>query len=378
MSGLAHAARQSGVLLVPAGLVAGIAIACGLLADPASQSIVRSALIELVLVVGLYIYSGNSGIISFGQTSFMAIGAYTTALLTIPVMQKHFLWPDFPKLGGFILAVQLHPVLAALIAGFLAALIAVVVGFPLMKMAGFQASIATLALLIIFNVVIANWKSVTHGTSTVIGVPPVVTLWNALAVAEVAIAGAWLYQISGRGLRLRAVREDVHAAAAIGISIVGERIVAFGLSAFVVAIAGALYALTNPFSADTFYLTLTFNSIAILVIGGQASLWGAVLGTTMVALFTDITRRAETGIDFGTWALAAPVGTTEVGLGIAMLIVLIVRPRGLTGGYEAAWPWLALKRRRAGQAALRSDEDTVAGAHAGAAGTTRDAEAPRG
>jgi branched-chain amino acid transport system permease protein len=364
MSAVAQAARQSAALLVPAGLVAAIAVACGLFADPASQSIVRSALIELVLVVGLYIYSGNSGIMSFGHAGFMAIGAYTAALLTIPVMQKHFLWPDFPKPGAFILAVQVHPVPAALIAGVLAALIAIAAGFPLMKMAGFQASIATLALLIIFNVVIANWKSVTHGTSTIIGVPPVVTLWSALAVAEAAIACAWLYQISGRGLRLRAVREDVHAAAAIGIGVVRERIVAFGLSAFVVAIAGALYAFTNPFSADTFYLTLTFNSIAILVIGGQASLWGAVLGTTVVSLFTDMMRRAETGIDLGSFTLAAPVGTTEVGLGIAMLAVLIVRPRGLSGGYEASWPWVALARRRAQRAAFGADDDTTAGASA--------------
>ena len=300
----------------------------------------RSALIQLTVVVGLYIYSGNSGIMSFGQSSFMAIGAYASALLTVPVMQKHFLWPDFPSAGLFLLDVQLDPVVAALIAGLLAACIAMIVGFPLMKMSGFQASIATLALLIIFNVVIANWKDVTHGTSTIIGVPHFASLWNTLLVAEAAILLAYVYQRSTRGLRLRAVREDPYAAQSIGISVVLERIVAFGISAFVIGVAGAMYAYNNPFSADAFYLTLTFYSIAVLVIGGRESLWGAVLGTTAVSTFTQLMRQAESGFNIGSVALSMPVGTTEVGLGIAMLLVLVLRPAGITGGREANWRWL--------------------------------------
>lgn len=343
--------RIVAIFIVPAVLVAAIAILCGFFAGAATQTIVRSALIQLIVVVGLYIYSGNSGIMSFGQTSFMAIGAYAAALLTVPVMQKHFLWPDFPGAGQFLLDVQLHPAVAAIIAGFFAAVIAAIVGYPLMKMNGFQASIATLALLIVINVVIANWKSVTHGTSTIIGVPPIATMWNTLFVAEAAILIAFLYQISGRGLRLRAVREDPYAASSIGISIAFERIFAFAISAFVVGIAGAMYAFSNPFSVDTFYLTLTFYTIAVLVIGGQASLWGAVLGTTVVSLFTQFTRQAEAGISIGAFNFAMPVGTTEVALGIAMLLILILRPSGISGGHEATWPWLAWAKWRGRNAA---------------------------
>jgi branched-chain amino acid transport system permease protein len=337
-------------LIMPALLVALIVIPSGLWADAATKSIVRSALIQLTVVLGLYIYSGNSGIMSFGQTSFMAIGAYVVALLAIPVMQKRFLWPDFPEAGHFILAMQLHPVAATLVAGVFAAIVAAVVGFPLMKMSGFAASIATLALLIVFNVIIANWKAVTHGTSTVIGVPPLATLWSTFAVAEAAIVIAFLYQISGRGLRLRATREDSRAAEAIGINAALERNIAFALSAFVMAVAGALYAFTNPFSVDTFYLTLTFISIAMLVIGGQRRLWGAGGRTVVVSVFVHPARRAEGGFDIGALSLAAPVGTTEVGLGIVMLLVLIARPNGLVGGREATWPWLAFaawRERRA-------------------------------
>jgi branched-chain amino acid transport system permease protein len=351
MPARSHLGQGWAALIIPALLIALIVVPSGLWADAATKSIVRSALIQLVVVVGLYIYSGNSGIMSFGQTSFMAIGAYVVALLTIPVMQKRFLWPDFPEAGHFILATQLHPVAATVVAGLFAAIIAAIVGFPLMKMSGFAASIATLALLIIFNVVIANWKAVTHGSSTVIGVPPVATLWSTFAVAEAAILVAFLYQISGRGLRLRATREDSHAAEAIGIDAVLERSIAFALSAFVMAVAGALYAFTNPFSVDTFYLTLTFISIAMLVIGGQRSLWGAVVGTVVVSVFVDLARRAESGFDIGGWSVAAPVGTTEVGLGIVMLVVLIARPSGLVGGREATWPWVVLAGWRAQRSA---------------------------
>jgi branched-chain amino acid transport system permease protein len=60
-----------------------------------------------------------------------------------------------------------------------------------------------------------------------------------------------------------------------------------------------MYAYNNPFSADTFYLTLTFYSIAVLVIGGQMSLWGAVLGTTVVSVFSQLMRHAESGVELG-------------------------------------------------------------------------------
>ena len=229
-----------------------------------------------------------------------------------------------------------------------------------MRMSGFQASIATLALLIVVNVVISNWESVTHGTSTLIGVPPVATLWNLLAVAEGAIVVAFLYQRSWRGLRLRAVREDPYAAAALGINAMWERLGAFALSAFVVGIAGAMYAYTNPFSADAFYLTLTFYTIAVLVIGGQASLWGAALGATIVSTFVEVMRVTETGVHLGSWKLTTPVGTTEVSLGVAMLIVLLALPAGITRGREAVWPWVAVTNWRSvrrARAALR--EPTV-------------------
>ena len=348
--------RDSATLLVPAGLVAFVAAYCGLFSSAATQLIVTSALIKLVIVVGLFIFSGNSGIMSFGHLSFMAIGAYVCALLTIPILQKQFLFEDFPSAGSFILDLQINPVVAALVAGLLAAVFAGLVGIPLMRMSGFQASIATLALLIVVNVVISNWESVTHGTSTLIGVPAVATLWNTLAVAEGAIVVAYLYLRSGRGLRLRAAREDPYAASSLGISVVLERLVGFALSAFVVGVAGAMYAFSNPFSADTFYLTLTFYTIAVLVIGGQASLWGAVLGATLVSTFTEIMRVTETGMHVGGVRVTTPVGTTEVGLGLAMLIVLLVRPAGITGGREAVWPWIAVRRWQSGRRGRGGDD----------------------
>jgi branched-chain amino acid transport system permease protein len=330
----------------------------GIFADYSTQYTVTGVLINLILVVGLYIFAGNSGIMSFGHPSFMAIGAYACALMTIPPLHKRFLFPDFPTNALFILHLDVNPVVAALAAGLLAAVFAMIVGYPLMRLSGMPAGISTLALLVFVNVVISNWDSVTHGTSTIVGVPQMSTLWSTLLVAEGVIVLAFLYQTSGRGLRLRAIREDQYAASALGMSVVFERWVGFVLSAFVLGLGGAMYAYFIPFQSSDFYLTLTFYVIAVLVIGGRSSLWGAVLGTTLVALFTETMRHVEQGVLIGSIQVQTPIGTTDVGLGLAMLLVLLLRPDGLTGGHEAVWPWDLWARRRTGR--VTADTDATA------------------
>jgi branched-chain amino acid transport system permease protein len=322
---------------VPVAIIVLLALAAPAVGGPGTQLTTVGALINLIVVVGIYIFVGNSGILSFGHISFMSIGAYCCALLTVPPLIKHVFYPDFPQGFRFMLEWQLNPIAAGLVAAAAAAVFALIAGVPLMRLGGFQSGIATLSVLISVNVVIANWDSVTHGTSTVIGVPPYSTVATTLAVAVGAICVAYLYQTSGRGLRLRAVREDLYAAQALGINFVVERWIAFGLSAFVVGAGGVMYAFFIPFASSDFYLAQTFFAIAILVIGGRNSLWGAVLGTIVVTVITDVIRRFEAGIPIeGTTQLSLPGGSTEVGLGLAMLLMLLLRPNGLTGGKEVA------------------------------------------
>ncbi len=192
------------------------------------------------------------------------------------------------------------------------------------------------------NVVARNWQQVTHGTSGVAGIPTATTIWGALGWALVAMAVAWLFQQSRVGLRLRASREDEAAARAIGISVARERTFALVLSAFFAGVAGALYGMfIGSFNPDAFFLNITFLMVVMLVIGGMTSLAGAVTGTIVISALSELLRRVEGGLDLGPIELAARPGLRDVGLALLMLVILIFRPAGLTGGREFAWPFRA-------------------------------------
>ncbi|HUG60355.1 MAG TPA: branched-chain amino acid ABC transporter permease, partial [Methylomirabilota bacterium] len=159
---------------------------------------ITQGLIYLVAVVGLYVFAGNSGVLSFGNVAFMAIGAYTSALLTMPAAAKSVFLPDLPS----ILASAHWPVLGgALAGGAVAALIAAVVGFPLMRLSGISASIATFAFLVVTTVILGNWSSVTGGQNSLMGLPIYVGPWTAAGAAALAVAIAFAYQESRSGLR---------------------------------------------------------------------------------------------------------------------------------------------------------------------------------
>lgn len=328
------AAQSPIVALAPLALLTLVAFLVWWLATPATQASLIGDLINVVVVVGLYIFVGNSGIMSFGHISFMLVGAYATALLTIPVMQKKLMFPDFPHELHAILVAHPGALAAALIAAAFATVLALLLGYPLMRLSAFPAGMATLSLLIITYVVAGNWTQVTGGQNTVVGVPSHATVWTTWAVGAAAIVCAYLYQRSRHGLRLRASREDEFAASACGIRLVRERWIALALSAFWVALAGAMYAYYLPFSPDSFYLDITFITLAMLVIGGRDSLWGAVLGAVCVSALIEGLQNLESGAHVGPAYIALPGGTADIVVAVIMLVILILRPAGLTGGRE--------------------------------------------
>jgi branched-chain amino acid transport system permease protein len=294
-------------------------------------------LINLIAVVGLYVFVGNSGILSFGHISFMAIGAYASALVTIPPLLKSTLLADAP---GIVAGAHMGTVPGIFLAAGVAAAFALILAGPLMRLTGLAASIGTFAFLIIVNTVISQWESLTRGVKAIGGVPTDTTLHSALVWALVAITIAFLFQETSVGLRLRASREDEAAAASVGISVVRERTIAFCLSAALVAVAGALYGhFLGIFVPNAFFIQLTAITYAMLVIGGIRSLAGAVVGTVVVSAVVEVARRFESGIDVGPVLLQVRPGLQEVALGAIMLGILLLRPRGITGGREITWPW---------------------------------------
>ena len=319
-------------------IVLVLALACAAeLAPTVMQRRITQGLINLVAVVGLYVFVGNSGVLSFGNVAFMAIGAYVSALLTMPATAKAVFLPDLP---AFLAAAEWPAIAGALAGGLAAALVALVAGFPLMRLSGISASIATFAVLVVFHVVIGNWSSVTGGQNSLMGLPIYVGLWTAAGWAVIAIVVAFIHQESRSGLLLRASREDEVAAAASGVRLVAHRLFAFVVSAFLSGIAGVLLVhFLGTARVETFYLDLTFLIIAMLVIGGMHSLTGAVLGAIVITLLAELLRQAEVGIAIGTTTLAAPLGFGDAVLALLMLLIILFRPNGIAGGREIAWPF---------------------------------------
>lgn len=296
------------------------------------QRTVIEALIKVVTVVGLYIFVGNSGIISLGHVAFMAIAAYATAWQTCCEALKPITMSGLPV----FLRDQTIPILPAGLAAILiAGVAAFLVGLILMRLSALAVSIATFASLFILNNVYSNWDSVTMGTASIVGLPTFVTMWIAFACAALVIVIAYLYQTSSWGLALRATREDEIAATASGVSVYWTRLIAFTLSGSVMGLAGVLHAhFLGTVSIDTFFLNLTFLTLAMLVVGGMRSLAGAVVGVVVVSSITDVFRRIESGVSIGGIELSLPAGTQELVLAAMVLLILIYRRDGLMGGRE--------------------------------------------
>ena len=297
---------------------------------------VTDSLIRMVMVIGLYIFIGNSGVLAFGHIAFTMIGAYATAWLTLPVLRKSFTLHLPP-----ILAEHQWPVIPAAIASAgLAALVAFITGFPIMRLGGIAASIATLAVLGMFYTFYSNWGAWTMGAATLPGIPTYVGVWAALAWVVVAIIVAFVYQQSRLGLALRATREDEFAARAVGVNIWAQRLIAFVLSAFFMGIGGVLQAhFLGSIAVKNFWLGLTFVVLAMLIVGGQRSMTGAVTGVAVISIIVEILRQFEMGLDIGGLHVQLPLGSQELGIAFLMLMILIFRPSGITGGREIPWPF---------------------------------------
>ncbi|MEQ9694641.1 branched-chain amino acid ABC transporter permease [Shimia sp. SDUM112013] len=314
-------------------------VACvTLTGDKALGRMAAETLIRVVLVVGLWIFVGNSGVVSFGHAGYMAIGAYCSAWLTLKPQMKALFLPDLPPW----LAQAEWPVFPAAIAsGLLAALVALISGAAILRLSGIAASIATFAFLAIVNTVYSNWEGVTGATSSVVGLTRYVDQWVALGWAAAAIVAANLYANSASGLALRATREDEVAASASGINMYRHRLLSLVISGFFTGVAGALLGhsigVLNP---DSFYLGITFISLAMLVIGGIGSLSGAVAGVLSLSLLIEMLVRLEQGVTIGAAELALPGGAQEILIGVVMILVLILRPAGLLAGRELRLPRL--------------------------------------
>jgi branched-chain amino acid transport system permease protein len=326
-------------LLAPLALIA-LTATIGANGTPSLQDTVTTILCNLIIVLGLQVFIGNSGVYSFGQLGFAAAGAYAAALLTLPAAFAALQTPALPHL---IAAAQLGPLLSTLIAAVACGVLAAVVGLPLMRTSTLAIPISTFAFLIVLYNVLANWDRMTGGTGGLVSIPRTTTIESAGIWAAIAVAVALAFKWSPSGYRLQATREDEVAARSLGISVTGERLIAFALSGMLCGVGGALAAhQSGVLTPTTFYFGATVTTVTMLVVGGVRSVFGAVLGAIAVASVNEVLRGYEGGADlFGVFSIGRTPGLAAIGVGLILLATMIAMPDGLTGGREAGeLPWL--------------------------------------
>ena len=325
-------ARLGGPLFVIALASVGLAVL-----DASGQSFWQGLVINLglfiILTVSLNLTSGFTGVFSLGQIGFMALGAYVSAILTLPLQEKASYLPNLPS---WLSGVHLDQVIGGVPTGFLtatliaAALVSVVawlVGRVLMRLSGHFVAVATLGLLVIVRVVLFNADAFTRGSRTFSNITPYTNVWWTGAWAFLAVYVVWRIKRSSYGREMFAQRDDRVAAQAVGIRIMEPRLLAFVVGAFFSAVAGSLYGhFITSFSPTVFYFDLTFRVITMLVIGGMGSVSGSILGAIFIVGFGEGLRRVEDA--------TLLYGLSSIVLAIIFILVIVIRPSGLLGQRE--------------------------------------------
>jgi branched-chain amino acid transport system permease protein len=320
-------------LAVPAAIVVAVGIGSTFV-SAANEIYFLDALISVAIVVAIYVFVGNSGVLSFGQVSFVAVGAFAAGVMTIPLESKTGVLPQlFPILRDHTVGNVASLALAAAVGGVAAFL----VGLPLMRLSGLAAGIATFAVLEITHNLLREWTKIGPGATTLSLVPETTGAVQATIGALIAMCVAFAYQRSRLGRQLRASREDAAAARGVGVSVHRQRLWAFTVSGALAGFAGGLLVHElGSITTEQVYLELTFITLAMLVVGGVSSLWGAVVGALAVSGLNSFLIEAEDGVG----AVDLPSGSRLILLGAIMATVLILRPSGITGGREFSFPGL--------------------------------------
>ena len=324
--------------LFTAGVVLALVIAATLVLPGLFNNyivrVVTVMCINAILVTSMGVANGFTGVFSLGHVGFVAVGAYVSGILSLPLAAKHAYLPDLP---AWLASLTLSFLPSTLIAGVICVGLALIVGAPLMRLSGYFVSVATLGFLIIVNVVLINAVDFTRGARTFTGVPLETTLaWAAgWLVMTLVILARIVYSPLGR--RYRAVREDTIAARAVGIKVLPTRLSAFALGAFFAGVGGSLYGhYLGSFSPASFYMAYTFALISMLVIGGMQSLSGAVFGVVLVTVLSEVLRNLERGLDLGAFVMPPLYGASQIVLGIIFILIMIFRPMGLMGDSEVS------------------------------------------
>lgn len=284
------------------------------LVNPFYLGVVVLGAVYAIAVLGLYFVMGLTGQLSLAQGAFFGIGAYTAAILS-----ARFGWPFIATMSATVVA---------------GVLVGVVLGYVTLRLTGHYLALATIGLSVIANIVFLQWKPVTNGPDGISGIkPPSIGnfvlsqnfyyYYVVFLVLTVLAAVAWKIKYSRVGRAFLAIREDQLAASATGINVLNFKVLAFTLSTVYGAIAGGLYAhgLTHYISPDNFVFDLSVSMLVMLLLGGQATVPGAIVGAVLVTALPE-------GLRFlNQYYLAV--------YGLAVILLVIFLPQGIWGWLDA-------------------------------------------
>lgn len=306
-------------------------------------SILERSAIYAVVAVSMNLLTGFTGLFSLGQAGFMAIGAYTVAILTIPVADR----PSVYYVNGISPAIaNLHcPFwLALIIAGLLAAGVAALIGIPVLRLKSDYLAIATLGFSEIIRAVLAapQLDRITNGSYGLKSIPGFPNLFVAFGLCALMILLMVLLINSSYGRAFKALREDEIAAQAMGLNLFHYKELAFVLSSFFTGVGGGLLAIfMRSIEARTFSISLTYDILLIVVLGGIGSVTGSVLGAFLVTAGREWLRFFDNPLTIG--GFEVPLfrsGFRMVIFSILLMVVVLFYRRGIMGSNEFTWDGL--------------------------------------
>jgi branched-chain amino acid transport system permease protein len=291
-----------------------------------------TALIFALITLGLNLQWGLTGLFNVGISGFVAIGAYTSAILTTPDAADRIGGFAWPIILGWLGAVAVTAAAAAF------------TGYATLRLKADYLAITTFGVAVVVQLVALNAQGLTGGPFGVAFIPrpfasvqdqPVLFNFANLAVIAAATVAVFLalerLSRSPWGRVLRALREDERAAIALGKSAQTYRIQAFAVGGGVMGLAGAVQAHFIGFIAPDNYLpTLTFQVWAMLMVGGSGSNRGAVLGAIVVWAIWVGSGSLTAAIVPGDWQARA-ASLQIVAIGVMLCLILLWRPQGFFG-----------------------------------------------
>jgi branched-chain amino acid transport system permease protein len=259
------------------------------------QSLFDHILVYSLLAMSQYVVL-RAGVFSLGTAGFAALGAYGTALLITK--------------GGW------SPVAAIAAGALLGAAMSAVLAFPLSRLRGVFQAVATLAFVQIVLSGTQNWVSLTNGALGVNGIPKVASTPVLLAVVAVVV---FLLVAMGRysvGRAMDVIREDETVAVSLGISVPYYHRIAFILSGLLAGLGGALQATSSyAITPNEFGFSMLVAALAMVVLGGRTTVWGALIGATILTSLPELFRVFA---DY-----------RNVVQGILLMLVIVYLPRGV-------------------------------------------------